>query len=402
MYLKQSLKDSAAKSVIEGLSKSGEHYEEAIKSLKACYDRPRLIHQTHVRMILEAASLKEGTGKELRRLHDTVQQHLQALKAMDYEPSGPFITSVLELKLDTTTMFEWQKLSQEYPKVPHYQDLLEFLYLQAQASESLLTSAKRGVAFDKHKTSPRPITSFAASASANFECTCIPCKSEKHPLFACHQFKTMPHDKKISTLKANDLCMNCLHPGHFVKQCKSVHRCKRCHGSHHTLLHVDQKEQNTPPTASLQAPVINHSASVTTPGLSSHSLLKTCRVLVHAPYRSSVVSRVLLDPGSLASFVSERLVQTKVRIMGIGGHSQESPTLTLSKFVITSVQEQRMEIDVTAIIMPRVTCDLPLQPILFKPEWTHLSDLSLADPNFGQPGRIDILLGVDIFTQILR
>ena len=31
MYLKQSLKDGTAKGVIEGLSKSGEHYEEAIK-----------------------------------------------------------------------------------------------------------------------------------------------------------------------------------------------------------------------------------------------------------------------------------------------------------------------------------------------------------------------------------
>ena len=88
--------------------------------------------------------------------------------------------------------------------------------------------------------------------------------------------------------------------------------------------------------------------------------------------------------------------------MGIGGHSQEFPTHTLSKFVITPVQEQGMEIDVTAIIMPRVTCDLPLQPIPFKPEWTHLSDRSLADPNFGEPGCIDILLGIDIFTQILR
>lgn len=41
-------------------------------------------------MILEAAPLKQGTGKELRHLYDTVQQHLRALKAMDYEP---FITS---------------------------------------------------------------------------------------------------------------------------------------------------------------------------------------------------------------------------------------------------------------------------------------------------------------------
>ena len=284
VYLKQSLKDGTAKGVIEGLSKSGEHYEEAIKSLKARYDRPRLIHQTHVRMILEATSLKEGTGKELRRLHDTVQQHLRALRAMDYEPSGLFIMSVLELKLDTNTMFEWQKFSQDSPKVPHYQDLLEFLNLRAQASESSLATTKKGAAVDhQQKTLPRQITSFAASASTNSESTCILCKTEKHPLFACHQFKAMSHDKKISTLKSQDLCLNCLRPGHFVKQCKSLHRCRRCQNPHHTLLHVDRKEQNTLPAAPAPTPVTNVSANVTTPGLSSHSLLMTCHVLVRAP-----------------------------------------------------------------------------------------------------------------------
>lgn len=74
-------------------------------------------------MIVKALTLKEGTGKELRHLHDTVQQHLRALKAMGCEPSGPFITSVLELELDSNT---WQKFSQDSSDVPHYQGLLEF------------------------------------------------------------------------------------------------------------------------------------------------------------------------------------------------------------------------------------------------------------------------------------
>jgi hypothetical protein len=34
-----------------------------------------------------------------------VQQHFRALKAMGHEPSGCFVTSVLELKLDAGTMF---------------------------------------------------------------------------------------------------------------------------------------------------------------------------------------------------------------------------------------------------------------------------------------------------------
>ena len=100
-----------------------------MECLQARFDRPRLIHQTHVRMIAEAPALKDGTGKELRRLHDTAQQHLRSLKAMGYDPPGPFITSLLELKLDMNTMFEWQRHSQESTDVPHFSKLMEFLNL---------------------------------------------------------------------------------------------------------------------------------------------------------------------------------------------------------------------------------------------------------------------------------
>ena len=143
VYLRHALKDGAAKSVIEGLSRSGEHYVKAVECLEQRYNRPRLIHQTHVRRIVELPALKEGNGRELRRLHDTVQQHLRALKALGNELSGPFITSLLELKFDSNTMFEWQKFSQDYVEVPHYTKLLEYLNLRGQASETCTSEAKK-------------------------------------------------------------------------------------------------------------------------------------------------------------------------------------------------------------------------------------------------------------------
>ena len=92
---------------------------------------------------MDIPALKEGTGKELRKLHDAAQQNLRALQSMEYEPSGPFVTFLLELKLDTNTMFEWQKYSQEKDKVPHYNDLLTFLNLRAQAAESATQQVKK-------------------------------------------------------------------------------------------------------------------------------------------------------------------------------------------------------------------------------------------------------------------
>ncbi len=142
-YLRHALKGGTAKSVIEGLSRSGEHFTEAITCLKSRYNKPHLIHQAHVSKIVETPNLKDGSGKELRRLQNAAQQHLRALKAMGYESSGSFVTSMLELKLDVDTMFEWQRQSQDRTDVPHYQELLNFLDLRAQALEAAVTDSTR-------------------------------------------------------------------------------------------------------------------------------------------------------------------------------------------------------------------------------------------------------------------
>ena len=92
----------------------------------------------------------------------------------------------------------------------------------------------------KRSTTPgKPITSFTSTTHP--VSSCILCKSERHPLYACSKFKALPHDKMISILKSNGICMNCLGPGHFVKQCKSLHRCKKCQKPHHSLLHLEER-----------------------------------------------------------------------------------------------------------------------------------------------------------------
>ena len=65
VYLENALKDNAAKQTIDGLT------EEAVQCLQARFDRPRLIHQTHVRRIVDTPNLKDGNGKELQNLHDS-------------------------------------------------------------------------------------------------------------------------------------------------------------------------------------------------------------------------------------------------------------------------------------------------------------------------------------------
>ncbi len=56
---------------------------------------------------------------------------------------------------------------------------------------------------------------------------------------------------------------------------------------------------------------------------------------------------------------------------------------------------------ISAIVVPRVTCNLPIQPVHYDPQWNYLSGLRLADPEFGQPRKFDLLLGIDAYTDVL-
>ena len=407
VYLQHALKEGSAKQTIEGLSRSGNQYDEAVECLKDRFNRPRLIHQAHVRMIIDAPSLKDGTGKELRRLHDVAQQHLRALKSLGHEPPGSFITSLLELKLDTTTTFEWQRHSQASPSIPHYDDLLKFLNLRAQASESVTSessrkSGRQEVHPPKRHSSGKQAASFTANVDVSINC--VMCKSEKHPLYACAKFKALNHDDMLSTVRSNGLCINCLRPGHYSKDCSSTYRCKHCQKPHHSLLHVEPRKDASP-IGSDSTSVSNHVAM----SLKSDMLLMTCNVLVESPNGSVSECRALLDSGSTVSFISERLAQRlrlprrnhPTRLSGVAGLACGSTSRSIANFKISSACSSSPKFDVTAMVVSCVTCDLPLHPIPSNTGWEHLSGIKLADPTFGTPGRIDLLLGVETFVEVL-
>ena len=201
-----------------------------MECLIARFDRPRLLHQTHIRMLLDAPPVRDGSGRELRKLHDVSQQHICALKAMGQEPSPSFITSLIELKLDPTTMFEWQHHTQNQVEVPHCKELLEFLDHRAQASEiaAPTNGRKRAETSLSRKPSnhPKQVTSLAANCeSTNGHCTI--CQTVKHPLYSCSRFRSFPHERKLIVIKNDNLCMNYLNKGLYAAQCKSLHRCHK-------------------------------------------------------------------------------------------------------------------------------------------------------------------------------
>ena len=89
----------------------------------------------------------------------------------------------------------------------------------------------------------------------------------------------------------------------------------------------------------------------------------------------------------------------KIHVTGL---SHDSRSQSFTNLVVSPMQESTKEINVKAVIVPQMMCDLPSQPVLFKADWSHLADLALANPDFGRPGKIDLLLGVEIFSVVVR
>ena len=77
-------------------------------------------------------------------------------------------------------------------------------------------------------------------------------------------------------------------------------------------------------------------------------------------------------------------------------------------FTITNLKEKSVDRisgprwKVEAVVLPKVATRLPVMPVPFDRDWKHLSGLRLADPEFGTPGHVDILLGVEVFNRVVR
>ena len=53
-------------------------------------------------------------------------------------------------------------------------------------------------------------------------------------------------------------------------------------------------------------------------------------------------------------------------------------------------------------VQPKITTELPVHHVPFDVNWKHLKGLHLVDPDFSVLESIDLLLGADLFVNIIR
>lgn len=421
-YLQLSVKGSALTS-IKRFQMTQNNYQSAYDALVKKFKRTRLIAESHWSAIEDFPKITSENPTEIHKLLDAFGDNLEALKNLNLPVNQwDFCLVQMILKRIPTNLaakFELHHGSSSDPdEFPTFTEVTNFLTQHCNAFDHVNFSRKL-----KYKSEPRKLEyqsqQPSRSASSFFVTNdngCIICKLN-HTIYKCPEFLNKNSSDRYKVSKTLNLCINCLSNSHNFKNCKSTTTCHKCKQRHHTLLHFDKPNQPLPHLASEGSGTSNvvacsssqsplHSLQTSVASYNSKVLLSTALVEVLDSNGSHQVLRCLLDSGSMTSFITLKAVRrlglkplpASVQLNGLGSmQSSSNGALALS---IRSVNKPHRSFLIDTIVLPRICDDMPVSQIS-PADWSHLTNLKLADPQFNSPGAIDLLLGADIFPQIL-
>lgn len=206
------------------------------------------------------------------------------------------------------------------------------------------------------------------------------------------------------------------------KNCQSS-GCKKCQKKHNTLLHFNTTNDKSNNEVTDSSPVNDQAITETTPvqnpdtnqvaattqfqvnHVHNQVLLSTVSVYIKDKIGQLHTVRVLLDNGSQSNFITESLcdklglekIQYKFAISGVG------QSVTNIKFKTNFTIYSRFNkgsYKVTALVIQKITDNL--SAISFDASCFNIpSHINLADPSFNINSPIDMLLGADIFWDLL-
>ncbi|UYV61823.1 hypothetical protein LAZ67_1006728 [Cordylochernes scorpioides] len=245
---------------------------------------------------------------------------------------------------------------------------------------------------------------------------CLRCKGN-HWIQDCAGWRFMTVTKRRDEIRKFNACFRCLRVGHVIATCRTQFRCSHCKGFHHTALHLprrvsmedqDQRErQNTEePRVSPGEQEIALSGMHVRTAIPT-ALLATARVRLVGPRGVGVTVRALLDQGSQSSFVHRDLLhhltipvhKVNAQIFGINDTKGEHVKQMVSCSV-ASLTESGWTMPIRALVVGRMTGILPSRDLRI-PVPSSWKTLPLADPQFETSGRVDVILGADVYGSLL-
>jgi len=395
-------------------------FESAWRNLTQRFENKRLLVTNQLEILFGLSSISQECGAALKGLQSTVQGCLNALKLANVQTENwdCFLVYMCSLKLPTLTLSLWEQSLQNKAEVPTWDEFNSFLLdryrtLEAIAAIKANSSAQSQAKPVGKESSARRLKSFESRVNTNPQ-SCKLCSKENHPIRLCPSFLHMSVNERSSYIKKQKLCLNCFARGHQLKDCTSAHNCYTCKGRHNTLLHRGSPPQSTSGASSSSSNTPNiQSASSSIPNVQSYMAASVQGVLLGTAMvnichqGASYKARALIDSGSEASFISERMFRliklpyqhVQAQVSGLNQAVAATPK-KLCHFNIGSPSKPRLQIETSAFVLPQLAGNLPSYPI---PQsfLRDLPNIQLADPSFHLSSQIDVLIGADILPSIL-
>lgn len=440
-YLRASLQGSAAV-VIQSIEFSSINYQVAWKLLCERFDNRRLLIQNHVSALFNLTPITKESSATIRHLLDDLNKNLRALESLK-EPTEHWDTLLIYIianKLDQRTYREWEEVKSQLDKnkTITLDTLVAFLRSRADLLETLELSRSSGNQSNRN-SNPKIRSMFSLTDSDSNQSivdkSCPYCKGE-HELFECPQFTCLTNEQRLKSLPDLKVCYNCFRKGHYANKCKRT-GCKICKRKHNTLIHLELASRqpignnNTPsrqPTSNNDPPSPQALLALTETGETSNDnhdvtlsarvsldakatgcvqevLLSTALVKLHDAHNREHVARAVLDSGSTSCLMSERLHQqlnlpvkhVNKSILGVNNSLSH-----VGKMCQTKMQSINTDYstDIVCFVLPSITDDVPSRQVSLT-DINIPNDIALCDPDFHTPSQIDLILGADIFWDLL-
>lgn len=432
-YLRASLEGSAAV-VIRSIEFSASNYSVAWKLLCDRFDNKRLLIQNHVSALFNLENITKECSVTLKRFIDQINKNLRSLESLG-EPISEWDTLIIYIftqKLDTKTYREWEEYKGRLDKndkikldcflifLRNRSDLVETLEMSRNLGNKSNQNTKNN-SNNQNNNQTKIKTMVSVQTSQKL---CPNCNGE-HCLSNCSQFLSLSNDARLKLLPNFKVCYNCFSTGHFANRCKKK-GCKVCQRKHNTLVHVAEfKSRKTESGSSLSSNPDSVSSATGPPhpatdtardvsvalsaSVSSSDqrdvLLSTALVKVYDSNNKEHIARAILDSGSTSCLMSEtlynqlnlRTIHVNQSVIGINNIS--SQLNKMCRLTIKSLNETYSS-NVQCFILPSITDNVPSCQV----NLTNINipkDICLADPHFHTPAAIDIILGADVFWDIL-
>lgn len=407
-----------AERLIQHLNVSSDNYDTAWEILTHRYNNVQILFTKQIETFLNQPLLQKQTSADLKKLHDTTNECIYAIRNLGIDTTSwdPLLVHLLTKKLDSVTYSDYMEARESPRELPTFDEFMLFLEAKFTALEPInrkdrneLTPATRQLQpkyrENPEKSSKPSFFNYKKPYSSNavlFKCKL--CNSNTHALYQCRKFEALTPDMKLKTITKHGICVNCLHY-HEKNVCNSSKRCRECNEEHNTLLHdAIRSEQLTSNTANKKLPLRQQNATHITSD-DDEILLTTVQVCVRAADGTYVTLRALLDQGSQVTLITENAAQ-RLRLPRQYSNALISGVASTSKKgkgkVVLQCKSIHDEYSFTtqALVMAKVINNLPGHSIS-KKNCQHLQHLQLADPDYNISKPVDMLLDANVYSEIL-